>query len=154
MRSRMVQRGLVAATWLVLAAVALQIGATSTARAEEIAWRQVTTQTAFLGRDYTREGDATFKNGEVAALAISGIVGPTSSVDFSHPYEAQAVFTFTDGSTIVARFSGLEKADYAQSGSGRFVSGTGRFQGITGNYTFQGKRGDTAHVGTYTLPPR
>ena len=95
-----------------------------------------------------REGNATFTDGAVAAVASRARARPRPS------YKGRIVITVPDGSTITARYGLTDKfdLDYMQSGAGDFVSGTGRLQGITGKYPFQGKRGDTEHVGTYALP--
>jgi hypothetical protein len=154
MRTTRVGRRFLTAAGIVFAAVASHAGTSAIAYAEEIAWRQLTEQTAGLGGGmFTREGKATFKGGETATVATTSKMGP-SSADASFPFEGQAVFTFVDGSTFTARFGGTDKFDYTQTGWGEFISGTGRFQGIAGRYTFQGKRGDTEHVGTYSLPSK
>lgn len=152
MRTNRAGRRSLAAAGIVFAVVASQAGTPSIAHAEEIAWRQVTEQTFWDGRSVERAGNATFKDGAIATVTMRAKVGPISAVDLSGSYEGQVVFTFPDRSTITARYGVTEKSDYTQSGWGEFASGTGRYQGITGKYTIQGKRGDTEQVGTYSLP--
>ncbi len=112
------------------------------------------------------EGLALFENGEIAKLRTLIIF------DAIPGKGAQAIgyniFTFEDGSTIVARSQRLEIAD--QSGNlsakvtGEIMKGTGRFQGIKGTASATGEnfkpskeeaeRVFTEFTLTYTLPSK
>jgi hypothetical protein len=91
---------------------------------------------AAAGFDYTRHGVATFGSGELAAGVINGKLGPVSE---GREYaKIEATYRFDDGSTISMRFDGSWDLTTG-SGAGDFVAGTGRFQGITGTFTYTGK---------------
>ena len=73
------------------------------------------------------------------------------------PFKIQYMLRFDDGSTITIRSVGSRhQFDGTTSGTGDFINGTGRFDGITGRVTHTGQiSGSTAEldwVGSYSLP--
>jgi hypothetical protein len=129
------------------------------AHATDIGWRQSTILERESAGAYTRRGTATFKTGEVATVAVNGTNGPLDHKG-RLPFKSQAVYQFQDGSTFTIRFAGSrDPASSAQDASGKFLSGTGRFRGIIGKFTFSGRIGmgevgETEWVGSYSVPKR
>lgn len=116
---------------------------------------------------YERRGVVIFENGDEAAYWNCG------TFDFikkSGPYQGYCILTFKDGSTIVIKNKGtltIPKGGKSpvSEGTGTYVKGTGRFEGIKGNLTFKGHymtpyskdtKGDmiTFTTGTYTVPSK
>jgi hypothetical protein len=114
----------------------------------------------------SRKGLAFFETGEVATFTnwatSDGIKGKST-------HQGYAMFTFEDGSTIVGNFKGTSdptpKGLSLIKGTGVYIKGTGRFEGIEGNYAYSGKtftpysketKSDLYYpvVGTYTLPSK
>jgi hypothetical protein len=116
-----------------------------------------------------RRGVAIYENGETAAYhtraTFDSIRGQGGS------FLGYSDYTFADGSTIVSKYQGTswvpsgEKL-YSLKGTGKYIKGTGRFEGIKGKVTFSGKyvtpytkdktKGDAIVevTGTYTLPKK
>lgn len=106
-------------------------------------------------------GLAFLDNGEVAELRATETL---DNVAGEGTYQGYEVLTFEDGSTIVSRFEG----ENVTSDDGRFilfegtfeyVHGTGRFEGIEGGGTHEGRNHASSGVGfylnfegTYSLP--
>lgn len=90
---------------------------------------------------FTRRGLAFFENGDVAIVALSGSVDAIKGKG-SIP-QVEAHYVFEDGSSWVALLKGTfgpqadGKVHYEMEGD--FVSGTGRFEGISGKMTSKGK---------------
>jgi hypothetical protein len=100
-------------------------------------------------------GVGIFANDEIASFSYKST---TDSVKGGGAYTAYGVYSFDDGSTIRIESKGTF-GSYGVQAEARFVSGTGRFAGIKGNYSVKpvGRRGDYSvsdAVGTYTLSPR
>ena len=73
------------------------------------------------------------------------------------PWVSQTVFRFDDLSSITVKMTGnYDPASYVTKGSGDIVSGTGRFEGVTGKVTmvghFSGDNVETDWSGSYSLP--
>ena len=93
-----------------------------------------------------RRGVAIYENGETAAyhsvLTFDTIKGQGGS------YNGYADLSFADGSTTISKFQGtapVVKGKKIIKGTGEYVEGTGRFEGIKGTISFSGK-----HVTPYT----
>jgi hypothetical protein len=116
---------------------------------------------------FSRSGLAFFEDGEVAQFSSRGTF---DYINGEGPYQGYAKYIFKDGSTIVVKFLGTvkkgEKGKVAE-GSGDYVNGTGRFEGIkgSGSYTCKnvtpyapekGTRGETYcdMMMTRTLPSK
>jgi hypothetical protein len=116
---------------------------------------------------FSRKGLASFESGEVATWTNWGT---QDVVKGTGPFHAYQKYIFEDGSTIVGRMQGMTlpgsgKALALIEATGDFISGTGRFVGIKGTLTVNGKvltpyGKDTKSdlyldiVMTYTLPPK
>jgi hypothetical protein len=124
--------------------------------ATDIAWHSTTTLTYENGRNYRRDGTAVLKSGETAAFLGDGTAYAIDEKGMA-PFKIQYMLRFEDGSTITLRSSGTRhQFDGTTSGSGDFINGTGRFDGITGSVRHTGQvSGSTAELdwaGSYTLP--
>ena len=117
---------------------------------------------------HTRRGLAFFENGDVATYtnwATFDFIKGKGAID------AYTMLTFEDGSTIVYKFKGIwepgPKSSPVGKGTGEFTNGTGRYEGIKGELTWNGKRytlyskekgtlGDFVLevTATYTIPPK
>jgi len=91
----------------------------------------------FMG---SRKGLAHFENGDVAVF----VNWWTGDVTKGHgPNQGYVLYTFEDGSTFVGKFESTQspgpKGFALQKGSGKFIKGTGRFEGIQGDLTFEGR---------------
>ena len=128
------------------------------ASAADIAWRQATRPKVINTDQLAREGTATFKDGTTATVRTEGAFDKsgraTKDIKVA-TFKAKSQLKFQDGSTITTRYSGkVDSASYATSGSGEFVSGTGRYKGIKGTLTFDGRVSESDWVGQYTLPKK
>ena len=92
----------------------------------------------FMG---SSKGQAYFENGDVAVYANwwagDGTAGRGSTT------QGYARYTFEDGSTFVGKFettlSPGPKGLPLQKGTAKLIKGTGRFEGIQGDITFEGR---------------
>jgi hypothetical protein len=115
---------------------------------------------------YERRGVAVYENGDVGAYHTRGTFDFTNS---NGPFQGYSQTTFEDGSITIIKYQGTMKKAEGQklpelSGKGVYIKGTGRFQGIKGNMSFNGRyitpytpdktKGDVFinATGTYTLP--
>ena len=58
-------------------------------------------------------------------------------------WNAQIVYLFIDSSGFTVAAAGIfDRGTQALRGTGEFVAGAGRFQGITGSLTMTGRSGD------------
>lgn len=116
---------------------------------------------------YHRRGVAIYPN-EVAAFSTRG------TFDFikkNGPLQGYSETTFKDGSTIVVKYKGTmtlatEEKLPSLKGTGKYIKGTGRFEGIKGKLSWAGSyitpytkdktKGDNyiEVTGTYTLPAK
>jgi hypothetical protein len=116
-----------------------------------------------------RDGLALFEDGEVATYkAASTTDAIAGKGTLTHGY---LLFTFVDGSTIITSFRQTSEPDpeekftsYSKA-TGEILKGTGRFEGIKGSLSGQGKqfkleKGELAgkstinYTFTYTLPSK
>ena len=119
---------------------------------------------------FTRRGLVFFENGEVGTYSNMGTFSKTKGIVTSQGYET---ITFEDDSTILQKFqatsSPIEGTKHQRlcKSTGEFIKGTGRFEGIKGDYSSIGKHvvpyskekktlGDLYWdvTGTYTLPKK
>jgi hypothetical protein len=82
---------------------------------------------------------------------------PLAAVPNKLPWDQQCVFRFDDLSALTIHMAGsFDSSTQETKGMGKFVSGTGRFEGIIGEVTatshFTGYIVDTDWVGSYSLP--
>lgn len=140
-----------------LVAVCLAVaawGSPSAALATDIAWQQKTTKKAEVGDKVARAGTATLSDGAQAAVAAELTFG-TKVVKGRQSFKGRTVLAFKDESMITIDYSGsMNVADYSMRGTGQIASGTGRFAGIKGTVTFDGRFSDSQWKGSYTLPTK
>jgi hypothetical protein len=113
---------------------------------------------------YERRGVAIFKDGETAAYHTRGTF---DFVDANGPFQGYSTLTFEDGSTSTMKYSGTMTKESGKlpsyKGKGEYINGTGKYEGIKGNLTWEGNyvtpynketKGDVIvnAKGTYTLP--
>jgi hypothetical protein len=126
------------------------------AQATDIAWHSTTKLTYQNGPNFRREGTAMLKTGERASFIGDGtsyMIDDRGMV----PSRVQYMLRFDDGSTFTIRFnSSRHPFDGTTRGSGEFVNGTGRFDGIVGKVSHSGQVGGSEAegdwVGSYSLP--
>jgi hypothetical protein len=80
-----------------------------------------------------RSGFVVLGDGEFARL--SGHVVHTSAPDGKRFYQGFVIYDFEDGSSILAKVDASGEPHAKQAGTITFVSGTGRYEGITGRGT-------------------
>jgi len=114
-----------------------------------------------------RRGVAIFENGETAAyhsmIIFDSIKGQGAS------WNGYSELSYADGSTTIAKIHGtapVVKGVKLVKGTGEYIKGTGRFEGIKGEVSFNGKivtpytKDATKHdlvgdvTSTYTLPKK
>jgi hypothetical protein len=119
---------------------------------------------------FSRRGLVFFENGEVGTYSNRGTFSKIKGIVTAQGYET---ITFEDDSTILQRFqsssSPIEGTKHQRlcKATGEFIKGSGRFEGIKGNFSFIGKHivpyskekktlGDCYWdvTGTYTLPKK
>ena len=117
---------------------------------------------------YERRGVAIFDNGETAAYHTRGTA---DSIKGQGSYHGYSNFLYKDGSTTMSEYTGkmtLAPGEKLPSlkGEGKYIKGTGRFEGIKGKFSYTGKyvtpytkdktKGETVVdvTGTYTLPKK
>lgn len=116
---------------------------------------------------YERRGVAIFENGEEAAYWNCGTLDLINKIG---PFQGYCILTYKDGSTIIIKNKGtlmIPKGGKSpvSEGTGTYIKGTGRFEGIKGTLTFKGHyitlyskdtKGDmiTLTTGTYTVPSK
>jgi hypothetical protein len=126
------------------------------AQATDIAWHSTTKLTYENGRNVRREGTAVFATGETASFVGDGTYY-VSDAKGMVPVKMQYMLRFDDGSTITLCVAGLRHpSEGTNSGSGEFLNGTGRFDGIVGKVSHAGQIGGSGSegdwVGSYSLP--
>jgi hypothetical protein len=89
-------------------------------------------QVVFLNKMY---GVAFFKDGRTASkeFIFSGDYNKGAG-----PFIGYSTYQFDDGSTIVARFAGTQRAGQPVHGEYTVISGTGTYAGAKGSGTFDG----------------
>ena len=154
------------ATLLTLASA----GTALPARADEMNWRQTSVAVGQEGPTILRAGVAIVNGKQPATVSVRNrMKGPPQDGVLQLATEIQ--LRFDDGSTIVAQADGQVRLDPQgrpipgeSRSSGKIVSGTGRYAGITGTYEMRvrndidpkadGALGDyfATVTATYTLP--
>ncbi len=144
---------------LVLAAALVALPAPSSAT--DIAWyaKGEPAKRSWVGaeRSYERVYTVEFKTGEKATSVCNGMSHASSSVDPRTPWDQQCVTRFDDLSAFTTHSAGrFDPKTQESRGTGKFVSGSGRFEGITGEFTtvghFSGDTVESDSVGSYSLP--
>jgi hypothetical protein len=118
---------------------------------------------------FSRVGLVFFENGEVATYSNRGTFDSTKG---HSSYVGYGLVTYEDGSTTTSKFQGtstpIEGTKLkASKGTGEYIKGTGRFEGIKGTFSVTGRRlmpfskktgtrGDAYFdvTATYTLPSK
>jgi hypothetical protein len=123
--------------------------------ATDIGWHAKAGPATWRNANYERRGDVDFKTGEQGSFLTYGTNHPVDNG--LTPWVSQTVFRFDDLSSISVRMSGnYDPASQITKGSGEIMSGTGRFEGITGKVTlvgsFSGGTMEADWVGSYSLP--
>jgi len=115
---------------------------------------------------YERRGVVIYENGEIAAYHTRGT---SDLINGQGAIKGYSDIFYEDGSTAMLEYTGtltLAPGEKLQTvkGEGKFIKGTGRFEGIKGKSSFNGKyvtpytkdetKGDVVLDGTatYTLP--
>jgi hypothetical protein len=106
-------------------------------------------------RTFERTGTAEFKK-EKATYVCNGM-NHSAAVPDKRKWDQQCVFRFDDLSAITTHTAGtFDNVTQETKGAGQFVSGSGRFEGITGEVTvvgrFVGYSAESDWVGSYSLP--
>ena len=117
---------------------------------------------------YERRGVVIFENGETAAYHTRGT---SDLIKVQGSFKGYSDILYKDGSTTMLEYTGTltlapgEKLPTVK-GEGKYIKGTGRFEGIKGNSSFMGKyvtpytkdetKGDVVIDGTatYTVPKK
>jgi len=124
-------------------------------RATDIAWYAETMTTYSVWPITERTGTVALETGERASL-VSKSTADLSDDKGMTPWKAEYVLCFDDGSVITIRSAGtFDQRTEVSIGAGEFLSGTGRFEGITGKLTqvsrFSSSSVGTDFVGSYSL---
>ncbi|MCP4578960.1 MAG: hypothetical protein GY846_22010 [Deltaproteobacteria bacterium] len=114
---------------------------------------------------FERQGDVLFEDGEKAKQILRGTVDMNRG---RGTFQAYSLTTYEDGSTTILKNEGSFEIPPGgklpvSKGKGKFIKGTGRFQGIKGTASFKGKQTkpyggeykadqEVEVTATYTLP--
>lgn len=114
-----------------------------------------------------RRGLAIYENGEIAAYHTRATFDSTKGKGGS--FWGYSDYKFEDGSTNISKYQGtmtVVDGKKLLKGTGKYIHGTGRFEGIKGDLSFSGRyitpytkdetKGDAIVevTGTYTLPKK
>ena len=105
----------------------------------------VENQTVGQGRFF---GVATFKDGRIA---VKDFVFDFDYNKGAGPFYGYSTYTFDDGSSITARFSGETKPNQVTHGEYRILSGTGAYAGATGTGSFDRIQSQFKGVGLFNV---
>jgi hypothetical protein len=137
--------------WAGWIAAAVLAAAPALALGADISWKSTTDSGTMASGKFTRLGAAVLSTGEKAELKLEGSEGAVDDKGRA-TVAVESVMRFKDGSSITTRHAGYRDPKTLETaGKGEFVSGTGRYQGISGQFTYTGYLGSTDSVGTYTL---
>ena len=116
---------------------------------------------------FERQGEVEFENGEKATQILRGTIDINRG---KGTFQGYSLFTFEDGSTTIAKVEGTHGIPSGKKlpishVKGKYIKGTGRYQGIEGKVAFEGKqvkpyggehKADMEVEGTveYTLPKK
>jgi hypothetical protein len=124
-----------------------------------VSWQVTERTTADDGVTGTREGTATFANGEKAHIVSKRSHGPGSSFSGGTYCSVTTVYKFDDGSGFTLRSVGIWNSLIVRY-AGLFTEGNGRFGGVTGGATGGGETASPSGpftivwAGTYELPKK
>jgi hypothetical protein len=126
--------------------------------ATDISWHSTAKLVYQNGTNYRREGTAVLSTGETAGFVGEGTAYLTNEKGVT-PLKTQYMLRFDDGSTLTFRMvGGRSQFDGTTFGSGEFLNGTGRFDGVTGKVTYTGQVGGAVSegdwTGSYSLPSK
>jgi len=86
---------------------------------------------------YERRGVAIFQNGETGAYHTTGTF---DYIKGNGKFQGYSTITYKDGSTSTSKYTGdmVRKPDQlpTYSGKGEYTKGTGKYEGIKGNFTY------------------
>jgi hypothetical protein len=141
-----------ASGWVGWLAAAVLIAAPGLVLGADISWKYTVGSGTMGGGKFTRLGTAVLATGETAEVKYEGTDG-ASDEKGRVTVTIDSVMRFKDGSSITMHQVGYRDPGMGggAAGSGEFLSGTGKYQGISGHYTYKGVLGKTEAVGTYTL---
>ena len=110
----------------------------SPALATDIAWHSKGEPASWHNANFERKGTVDFKTGEQGSFLSHGTNRKVENGLV--PWIAVYVFRFADLSSItVIQAGNFDQASQISKGSGEFLVGTGRFEGITGKVTVVGR---------------
>jgi hypothetical protein len=140
----------VAAAWLIMSAPAYATDIAWHSKGEPAKWSWVGSL-----RTNERTGTVEFKTGEKATFVCNGM-NHSLDANRKQPWDTQCVYRFDDLSAITTHSAGtFDDVTQESKGAGKFVSGSGRFEGIAGEFTqvghFSGDTVETDAVGSYSL---
>ena len=140
------------AGWAGSLAAALLMAMPVAAHAADISWKaNMASGAATVRGSVARVGTAVMNTGETVDVKLESTDGATDDKG-RIAVSADAVMQFKDGSSIATRYAGFRDPRTQEVvGSGEFVGGTGKYQGITGPFTYKGLAGRAEYVGTYSL---
>lgn len=152
---RIVASTVLSSNLIVLVVATALMGVSLPSRAADIAWHAKGEPATWHNTNYERRGAVDFRTGEQGSFLTYGT--NHAMENGLRPWVSQTVFRFDDLSSITVKMTGnYDPASYVTKGAGEIVSGTGRFEGITGKVTLVGHfSGDIMEgdwVGTYSLP--
>jgi hypothetical protein len=92
---------------------------------------------------YQHQGVCLFPDGQAAAYETTGVFDVYDRSGGSRTHRGYGEISFSDGSAIIFKTQGVEyfvSGDKLPKlkGTGSFISGTGRYQGIRGSLSFSG----------------
>ncbi len=150
----------------ILAITAWVLGPASSAQAEDLKCRLVSTiikvetnkiddQEGHIMGIYERKGLMLHDNGEVANELNRGVFDNVKGVS---KWQGYCLQTFKDGSTMMMKHQGTNNKGQIVEARFELIRGTGRFEGIKGQGTFTGQDHGSFNylqfTGTYTLPKK
>ena len=108
---------------------------------------------------YEKSGVAIYENGETAAYDTRGTFDFVKGLG---PWAGYCQNSFADGSTIITKYQGtstLGEGKRLLKGEGKYIKGTGRFEGIKGKFSLTVEYITKTYsivdvTGTYTLPKK
>lgn len=108
---------------------------------------------------FEKKGVAIYENGETAAYDTRGTF---DYVKGQGQFIGYCQMSFADGSTCITKYQGtstIVEGKKLLKGEGKYIKGTGRFEGIKGKFSLAGKYITKAYsvvdvTGTYTLPKK
>lgn len=128
------------------------------AHATELAWHSKSDQVVQRDANSERNGTVVFATGEQASVV--GYSTSRAEVDGIMPWIAQYMIRFDDLSSIAIKAEGkFDRKLHMSTGSGEFLGGTGRFEGIKGKVSLVSRYStheamETDWTASYSLPAK